>query len=327
VGESHLKEHIMIIDCSGSLPTAEFFLADVRAMRNSHYLTVFGPGCARWVGMEPAECSELISVNPDRFVDRIVELAAANGRDTMDAWRNAVDAAGIDRSVLHNFHESASIGPNEDPLPNDRIAEICAQAEGRLIGFAGVDPLLGAQRAAEETVRTIRELGLAGIGLRPFRHRLNADDRAYYPIYEQASALRVPVWVHCSVNYDRSTTLSYGRPLALDQVACDFPNLTILAGHGGWPFTQELVAIAMRHPNIYIDVSAVRHLHMPKAGSGWEPVLHFGNNLLQDQIVIGLDWLQLGYQPVQLINEIRQLPLRPLVLDKWLGGNAARIFD
>ena len=316
----------MIIDCSGSLPTAEFFLSDVQAMRHSHYLHVFGPGCARWVGMDTKECAELIASDPDRFVERVIELAAANGRDTMDAWRDAVDAAGIDRSVLHNFHELESLGEGESCMPNDRIAEICREQGNRIIGFAGVDPGIGAQAAAAEVARAADVLGLAGIALRPFRHGLRADNRTYYPIYEEASARGIPVWVHCSVNYDRKASMEYALPRAVDHVAGDFPDLTILAGHGGWPYAQEMVACAMRHPNLFIDVSALRHLHMPKPGSGWEPVLHFGNNVLQDQIVIGLDWLQLGYQPEQLISEIRTLPLRPAVLDKWLGGNAQRIF-
>lgn len=317
----------MIIDCSGSLPTAEFFLADVQAMRHSHYLNIFGPGCARWVGMDSGECRALIAHDPDRFVARIIELAAANGRDTMAAWREAVDEAGIQQSVLHNFHEIGSLGDGETCMPNDRIAEICAEQPGRIIGFAGVDPAIGAQAAAAEVARAIGTLGLTGVALRPFRHGLRADDPAYYPIYEEACAQGAPVWIHCSVNYDRKASLDYALPRAVDHVAGDFPELKILAGHGGWPFTQEMVACAMRHPNLFVDVSAVRHLHMPKPGSGWEPILHFGNNVIQDQIVIGLDWLQLGYRPAQLIEEIRELPLRPAVLDKWLGGNAERIFS
>lgn len=314
----------MIIDCSGSLPTAEFFLADVEAMRDSRYLQVFGPGCARWVGMDRGEANDLLEHNPTRFVDRIIELAVSNGRDQIAPYLQAVEEAGISRSVLHNFHERGQSGT--DPvLPNDRIAEICGQHPGRFIGFAGADPTDG-PAAVEEVRRAINNLGLEGIGLRPFRHRILASDPSYYPIYEEAQALGVPIWVHCSINYDQGASLEFGRPVHLDKVASDFPNLTLLAGHGGWPFAMEMIACAMRNPNVYIDISAVRHAHMPKTGSGWEPILHFGNSVLQDQIVIGLDWLQLGYRPSQLIDEIRQLPLREAVKAKWLGRNAARIF-
>lgn len=314
----------MIIDCSGSLPTAEFFLADVEAMRATRYLQVFGPGCARWVGMDRSEAADLLAYDQDQFVDRIIELAARNGRDQIQPYLEAVDEAGISRSVLHNFHERGPGGA--DPvLANDRIAEICRQHPGRFIGFAGADPGDGLA-AVTEVRRAINDLGLKGVGLRPFRHRMLASDRRYYPIYEEAQALGVPVWTHCSINYEQGASLEFGRPIHLDQVAADFPNLTLLAGHGGWPFSMEMIACALRNPNVYIDISAVRHAHMPKTGSGWEPILHFGNSVLQDQIVIGLDWLQLGYRPCQLIGEIRQLPLRDAVKAKWLGGNAARIF-
>lgn len=317
----------MIIDCSGSLPTEEFFLADVQAMRGSRYLHIFGPGCARWVGMAPEECADLLARDPDRFVARILELARANKRDRVEALLEAVDDADITMSVLHNFHEYAALKPGETVIPNDRIAEICTHYPGRFLGFAGVDPTQGAAKAGEEARRAIEDLGLKGIGLRPFRHGIRADDPAYYPIYDIAQMLGVPVWVHCSVNYDARASLEFARPVHLDKVAGDFPNLKLIAGHGGWPYALEMVASAMRHPNLVIDVSAVCHLHMPKPGSGWEPILHFGNNVLQDQIVIGLDWLQLGYAPAQLISEIKALPLKPPVLQKWLGGNAARLFN
>lgn len=314
----------MIIDCSGSLPTEEFFLADVEAMRHSRYLQIFGRGCARWVGMDAAEAEQLLTHDTDQFVDRILELAVQNGRDQMEPYLEAIDEAGISRSVLHNFHERG-LGGLDPVLPNDRIADICCAFPDRFIGFAGIDPS-DPSAAVAEVQRAKHELGLQGIGLRPFRHRMLANDVRYYPIYEEAQALGLPVWVHSSINYEQGASLDYGRPIYLDQVAADFPALKILAGHGGWPYAAEMVACAMRNPNIFIDVSAVRHAHMPKVGSGWEPILHFGNSVLQDQMVIGFDWLQLGYRPKQLVEEIGALPLRDSVRAKWLGENAARIF-
>lgn len=316
----------MIIDCSGSLPTPEFLLADLRAMCGTGYLPLFGPGVARWVGLDADQAARLMATDPDGFVVRCALAAHANGRDTVASYLAAMDEAGITAAVLHNFDEPGDPG-GPAPVPNERVAELVAQHPGRLIGFAGISPLHGADAAVRAIDHAVLSLGLKGVGLRPFRLGLRADDSAYGPIYRRCAELGVPVWIHSSIHYDRRISLDFGRPIHLDAVAAAHPTLTIIAGHGGWPWADEMVAVALRQPNVVIDVSSVRPLHMPKPGSGWERVLHFGNNLLQDQVVIGLDWLTVGYPPRQLLEEIRALPLRPAVLDKWLGGNAARLFQ
>jgi uncharacterized protein len=89
---------------------------------------------------------------------------------------------------------------------------------------------------------------------------------------------------------------------------------------------DEMVAVAWRHPNVYVDVSAFRPKYLAKTGSGWEPLLHYGNTVIQDQVVVGTDWLEMGVKPRELFDEIRALPLKDSVKAKWLGENARRIF-
>lgn len=314
----------MIIDMSSSLPTDDFFLAEIRMGRGSRYVKVFGRGLARWVGMDEEEIERLVAGDNDPFVDRILELAERNGRNTVEAFVAELDAGGVDYSVLHNFHEPPT--PTAPPrVDNEKVAEICRRYPNRFLGFAGVSPHDG-PAAVGEVDRAVCELGLVGVAIRPFRQKLRANDAAYYPIYQRCLELGVPVWLHTSNNFFSDVSLDFARPIYLDQVACDFQELTLIAGHGGWPYMDEMVAVAWRHPNVYIDVSAFRPKYLARPGSGWEPLLHYGNSVLQDQIVVGTDWLEFGVPPRQLFDEIRALPLRDHVKEKWLGGNARRIF-
>jgi len=117
------------------------------------------------------------------------------------------------------------------------------------------------------------------------------------------------------------------RPLYLDIVAQDFPELKMIAGHGGWPWVNELVAVAWRNPNIYIDIASYLPKYIGMQGTGWEPLIKFGNTVLQDRILFGSTWLFMGLSIKQLADGVMELPLKEEVKMKWLYANAARIFN
>jgi len=117
-------------------------------------------------------------------------------------------------------------------------------------------------------------------------------------------------------------TIDFGRPLYLDRVACDFPGLTLVANHGGWPWVTELVAVAWKHPTVYIELGAISPKYIARPGTGWEPLLVYGRSLLQDRVLWATDCM-LPFD--RSLQEARELPLPPEVIDKWLGLNAATL--
>jgi len=119
--------------------------------------------------------------------------------------------------------------------------------------------------------------------------------------------------------------MDLGRPIYLDEVCRDFPELTVIAGLGGWPWVPELIGLARRHSSLYIDLAAHRPLHIPKPGSGFEMLLQFGNTLLQDKILFASSWMTLGLPLKQIIQEMYDLPLKEPVKQKWMYDNAARL--
>ncbi|MFQ5896503.1 MAG: amidohydrolase family protein [Nitrospinota bacterium] len=230
-----------------------------------------------------------------------------------------LDAEGVDKVVLFAGDIGTTYGSR---YPNEELAEYVNQAPDRLIGFAGADPHKGVQ-AVRDFERAVKELGLKGLNMGPWEHRLRADDRKYYPLYEKCVELDVPVILHTSVNLSRELYMDFGRPLYLDRVAVDFPDLKIVASHGGWPWVPEMVAVAYRHPTVYIELSGMRPKYIGTPHSGWETLLQFGNSVLQDQVLFGTDYPLLPMR--RTVEEIRQLPLKEEVKGKWLGGNAARL--
>jgi predicted TIM-barrel fold metal-dependent hydrolase len=129
------------------------------------------------------------------------------------------------------------------------------------------------------------------------------------------------------MNYATDRAMDLGRPFYLDEVARDFPELTIIAGLGGWPWVPELIGVIRRHQNVYMDLAAHRPKYISKPGSGFEMLLQFGNTVLQEKILFASSWMTLGLSLKQVIQEMDQLPLKDSVKQKWMYENAARILN
>jgi uncharacterized protein len=210
-------------------------------------------------------------------------------------------------------------------IPNHVIADAVSQHPDFFLGLAYVSPYDG-MRAARELERLVIEHQFAGLMVSALTDMLPASDRRYYPLYARCVELGVPVRIYTSMNYANDRPYDLGHPRNIDQVACDFPELTIIAGLSGWPWANETTALLRRHPNLYADTAAHRPRYFGTAGSGWETFLHFGNSILQDKIMVGLSSALLGAPVTELIGEYENLPLKDTVRQKWLYDNAARVF-
>jgi predicted TIM-barrel fold metal-dependent hydrolase len=314
-----------VIDVSGTVPTADFLYGDILNMPDisKGYLRIFAPPSLRAAGLDVEKMHETLRTMSQQDLEGFLSQQMEGFPRNVDEMVAAMDSAGVRASALHNFDEQSATGA--DPVPNDRVAEIVEQYPDRFIGFAGVEPHKG-EAAVREIDRCINGLGLKAVALRPFMHNIYANDPKYFPIYARCEQLGVPVWLHTSVNWTLERRMDFGRPLHLDDVCMKFPRLKVIAGHGGWPWVNEMVALAWRHDNLYLDFSAHRPRYMAKQGSGWEMLLHFGNTTIQDKVLFGSDWLNVGVHISTIIEEVRSLPLKADVIEKWLHGNAERVF-
>ena len=168
----------------------------------------------------------------------------------------------------------------------------------------------------------VKERGFSGVNLQPWTQRIYSNDKRLYPVYAKCQELGIPVTIHSSINFSTDRSIDFSRPVFIDHVACDFPNLTIVASHGGWPWVTEMVAVAWKHKNVYIEIGAVSPKYIGTPGTGWEPLMVYGNSLLQDRVLFATDDMIPWHR---CLEELRGLPLKDKVKEKWLGLNAAAL--
>ena len=230
----------------------------------------------------------------------------------MDAYVKLLDRVGIVRAVPFG-------------ATNDEVAEVLRDYPDRFIGLARISGLHG-MRGVRELEQRVREQKFAALGVSALVDGIPASDRRYYPLYAKAVELDIPVRIYSSMNYATDRPYDLGHPRHLDQVAIDFPELTLIGGLGGWPWVNEMVALVRRHPKLHLDTSAHRAKYLGQRGSGWEMLLQFGNTLIQDKVLVGLSAGLVGQPHETLIEEYMALPLKDTVKEKWLYRNAARVF-
>lgn len=225
------------------------------------------------------------------------------------------------KAMLVSVNAASATG--QPGTTNDHIAAIVGRhPEAFLGGFACVDPWAG-KAAVAELERAIRGLGLRGVKFHPILQQFQVNDRLYYPLYELASALHVPVQFHTGVTgvgmgmKGSGIRLKYGYPLAIDDVAADFPDLTVIACHPSWPWQDEMIMILLHKPNVFNELS------------GWSPK-YFSPALkteiagrLQDKFLFGSDYPALTHK--RLFEDWEAEGYKPQVLDKIFQENAKRV--
>jgi predicted TIM-barrel fold metal-dependent hydrolase len=320
-----MKRKYRIIDSLCYLPTEEVMVDMVVSLppQMARYLKdVFGPRVAPLLGIK---ADELYEMKVSLGVEELARTLAPKMRKLtmpVEDFILQLDEMGVEKAVIFKLDEETPSGiPG---LPNDYYADIVKKYPDKFIGIAGIDPLKGMDAVRE--IRRSYDLGLRGVAVRPFMFEIPPHHAKMYPIYSTCVELDIPIWFHLSINYS-TNSMEVERPIYLDIVARDFPELKMIAGHGGWPWINEMVAVAWRNPNIYIDIASYIPKYLGIQGSGWDSLLHFGNSVLQDKILFGSTWLFMGLSIKELADGVMDLPLKEEVKEKWLYHNAARLFS
>lgn len=206
---------------------------------------------------------------------------------------------------------------------NKTVAEMVKKYPDKLIGFAGLNPLSSKDLVTEVDLY-LNKWEMKGLNLQTCVQGWYANDKRLYPVYSYCQENRIPVAIHASINFMMNRKIDYGHPLRLQEIACDFPDLTIIANHGGWPWVNEMVAVAWKHPNVYIEIGGISPKYISKPGTGWELFLTYGNSILQDQILFATDSL---IPHERVVRELEMLPLKEHIKEKLLYKNAMRILN
>jgi predicted TIM-barrel fold metal-dependent hydrolase len=210
------------------------------------------------------------------------------------------------------------------PCSNDFVHGMQKRHPGRIIhSWAAVDPFKG-DAAIREATRAIDELGMLGFHFHPIMGHYAVNDPRLYPLFEEINRLKAPVMIDVGTTGmgagmpgGMGAKIRHAHPSAIDELAADFPNLTIVAAHPGWPWVEEMTAIALHKGNVFWELS------------GWAPK-YFPAQLkvdirsrLKDKVMFGSDYPSLPYE--RIFREWDELGYSDEVKEKIFHGNAERV--
>jgi len=192
-----------------------------------------------------------------------------------------------------------------------------------LIPFGSVDPLRGAAAVAQAR-RLVTEHGARGFKFHPSLQGFSPDNPAYYPLWAQIESLGVPALFHtgqtgigAGLPGGRGIKLRLSDPMLLDDVAADFPGLTVILAHPSVPWADSAISMATHKSNVFIDLSGWSPKYFPPA------LVRAANSYLQDKVLFGTDFPLLT--PERWLRDFDTLDLKPEVRTKILKDNAVRL--
>jgi predicted TIM-barrel fold metal-dependent hydrolase len=233
---------------------------------------------------------------------------------SIDLTVAAMDAAEVSFGVLSAWH-----APEGPLITNDEVAGWVAQHPDRLAGLAAVD-LAKPMAAVRELRRYVEETGFKGLRVVPWLWEAPPTDRRYYPLYATCVELGVPFCTQVGHTGPMRPSET-GRPIPyIDQVALDFPELVIVCGHIGYPWTEEMVAVARKHENVFIDTSAYTAKRYPS-----ELVSYMRSRSGRRKVMFGSNYPMLP--PDAALADLDALELDEEARDLFLTGNARRVFS
>lgn len=254
------------------------------------------------------------------FVDKIGVGEKTYEGITLEEMLQHMDAAGIEKSFLV-ASRSGQLGlPASNHIPYELVAEAVRAHPDRFHGLAGIDPTMG-MTGVRELEHAITKLGFIGAHFYPHWFELPPNHAKVYPFYAKCVELDVPIQMQVgqSLIYSPERRLrSVGRPITLDDVACDFPELKLIGIHVGIPWADEMIAMAWKHPNVFIGSDA----HSPKY---WPAsFVQYINTYGQEKVIFGTDFPIPKFERTR--EEVEELNLRPEPKRKFLRDNVKRIY-
>ncbi len=228
-----------------------------------------------------------------------------------------MDRLGIEKvcvpALKQAFYRKNKMGAD---FSYEEIAELVRAYPDRIVGLAGINPFerMAGVRKLEHAVRVY---GFRGAHIHPYGFGLPLNAAEWYPFYAKCAELDIPIVIQTGHSAEFMPS-ACGRPILLDDVALYFPELRLVAAHTGWPWVEELIALAWKHPNVYIAVSG----HAPKY---WDKSLvHFLNSRGIGKVMWGTDYPLILHE--ESLTQIEQLGLKPEAKRALLRETAVKVF-
>lgn len=225
----------------------------------------------------------------------------------------AMDAGKVDIGLICSWQNQQGV-----LLSNEHVAACVERYPDRFVGIASV-PLHQPVKAVRTLRRCVKELGFKGLRIVQWHWNLPPTHPYYYPLYAECVDLNVPVCLQVGHTGPLMPS-EVGRPIPyIDQVALDFPDLKIVCGHIGYPWTTEMIAVATKHQNVYIDTSAYTASRYPLE------LVQYMKTHGQHKVLFGTNYPMIPHQ--KCLADLDSLALSEEVKNQFLSMNAERVFE
>jgi uncharacterized protein len=210
------------------------------------------------------------------------------------------------------------------PCSNDYVSGMQKRHPDQIIqAWGAVDPFKG-EAAIREAKHAILDLGMLGFHFHPVMGHFAVNDRRLYPLFEVINELKVPAMIDVGTTGmgagmpgGMGAKIRHAHPSAIDELAADFPNLTIIAAHIGWPWVEEMTAVALHKGNVFWEVSGYAPQYFPPS------LVRDIRGRLKDKILFGSDYPSIPYR--RLLREWDELGYFDDIKERVFYRNAERV--
>ena len=240
----------------------------------------------------------MVGYEPERFIEQ------------------KMDPAGVARVVVPALQQYLYRDRQLVRVPWESVARVVERFPDRVSGLYGIDPFSG-MKGVRELELAVTQYGFVGAHVHPYGFDTPINDARFYPFYAKCAELGVPVELQTGHSAEFMPS-KHGHPLLLDDVAIYFPELKLVGAHQAWPWCEVMVAMAWKHPNVYVAMSG----HAPKY---WDrSLVHFLNSRGQGKVMWGTDYPLI--QHGESLRQVDELGLKPGAKQKLVHDTAAEVF-
>jgi hypothetical protein len=272
------------------------------------------------VNLFTPEAMQRVFFETPEIKDVVVEWWHAKDRThgfEADGFLAQLDLNGIDKIVIPAIEMwSFQTKQHMYAITVDEIAAVAEAAPDRIFGVAGINPHRG-MKGVRELEEAVTQRGFVGGHVHAYGYGLPLNAREWFPFYAKCAELGVPVMMQVGHSAELMPS-AVGRPILVDDIALYFPELKIVCTHTGWPWVEELIALAWKHPNVYIATTA----HAPRYWD--EKLVRFADSRGKDKVLFGTNWPVVTHD--RALKEIPQLGFREESLRKLMRENALAVF-
>jgi len=275
----------------------------------------FHPFCkeATWQDLDQV-AEAMWGLNPNQKKRMRVMLQNLANKYSINNYIELMDKFEIEKAIIVSFNIKTAYGVCL--VTNDDIANFVDKYPERFIGFAGIDP--PSPEAIEQVEYALESLELKGIKLVPPVQKFNLEDKIYDPLWEKILEYNTPLWIHGGHQVSTAgSDAKLGHPMRIDDLAMRYPEMTIIVGHMGTPWFWDTYSVVIRHPNVYVDISAHPELYQ------YFPWDAYTNSNIEDKVLFASDHPLCHWN--QIIPSVDKLPISESFKTKILYKNAIKL--